>query len=543
MNKKLLISLYGIGGASLLFALVLTQNGKLPFVFAHADPLQIILDNTKTPTLSDGVGTLVDARGVTWEYKDAASSAGNHVSLQAGGYMRVSSDSAYGITGITSFISTFTASEGDQLDLLVSVDGLDWENFGYLTSNSASEWAKGYRYVGMYANGSNPITISSVNISYSCEGINSVEDVDLASTSNVRYVAVETDLAAGEYFSKSTSTTSFKMTPQNAYDSANLKYHQLNFNLFGGATHSLDDLVERELSLTYDTYSTWTTDSSTSHLVPAICLTNGSTKLVGASRPDYSTFTYDNKAWKHVDVSFATLKGSLSDDLLFTGIRAESCYLNTGDSLTWDSIRIKGKTFSLFPQYTDSDNLTKLSNQNYHGGLHSADITDTDGRGITYNFENTVVNAYSIYSSFYFGTSYNVGNGATQTMTIYFIDETLHITYDSTDTTKVTAVERRHNGRAVRLLAINDADTGSYPANYSSQATLHDNVEVVDSKTGLCKVQIPLSVFTTFKTSGTTQINGICFQTFYKQSDGVSYLSEQGLDTHTYFKLVHTSIA
>jgi hypothetical protein len=40
-----------------------------------------------------------------------------------------------------------------------------------------------------------------------------------------------------------------------------------------------------------------------------------------------------------------------------------------------------------------------------------------------------------------------------------------------------------------------------------------------------------------------TVMNGIGLQTMYKQSDGVAYLSEHDLDTTTYFKLVHTSIA
>lgn len=539
-KKKALLAITGICSVSAGLVVALANTGDAVFRSVATSNGSIVLDKNNAPVLTDGAGSMTDAKGVEWQYKKAQLSSNSHVALQDRGYMRVSPTAAYGIKGISSFTPVFTASGTDKLILLASEDGVEWRKFGALESGVASRWAVGYYYVGLLAETeeSRTIVVNSLNIEYSCSSVSSFDDVDLALSSNVRFVANESSFAASDVTCNALSHSSFKVTATSEYSAG--KYHQVNFNLFGGSTYDLDELIEKDLYLQFCVYSEWTTDSTEGHIVPDVTLTNDSVRLANGynARPTYTTFTYNAKKWIKAEMSFAELKATAANGAKITGFRSQNKYLQNGESMHYDSIKIVGAPYDEYPIYDDPSNLTKKSAMTYHNGLHTAEITDTDHTGVKFDFENNnSLRTYSYFSVFNFGSNYTIGPSATQTMTIYFIDESLHLTF--TDNV-VTGVDRQHNGKAIRIDALSDAETGTYPKTYCHAPKLETLAVLVDERTGLYKVDIPL---TSFVKEGMTAMNGIGLQTMYKQSDGVAYLSEHDLDTTAYFKLVHTSIA
>ena len=47
----------------------------------RASAFNIELNSTNKPTLTDGTGTIIDAKGVTWEYYNASDNANGHITL------------------------------------------------------------------------------------------------------------------------------------------------------------------------------------------------------------------------------------------------------------------------------------------------------------------------------------------------------------------------------------------------------------------------------------------------------------------------------
>lgn len=146
-----------------------------------ASAFNIELNSTNKPTLTDGTGTIIDAKGVTWEYYNASDNANGHITLNDGGYFGISTSSNYGINQIESITATFT-NQGNELWLLSSVDGVEWSEQEILTSGTASTKANDWKYVRFYNYSSNDTSISveSVAIGYGCSGEGTSEDVDSA---------------------------------------------------------------------------------------------------------------------------------------------------------------------------------------------------------------------------------------------------------------------------------------------------------------------------------------------------------------------------
>ena len=163
--------------------------------FARANnEATLILDNSNSPTLIAGEGTKVDSKGVTWEYHNASDYNQGHVALNHQGYFGVSSNSAYGVTGIDVLTVTFEAGSLGELWLLNSVDGSNWGEVEMLktpeetsktsvTTSSIANW----RYIRLYyhSDSDDSININSLAASYSCVGVDELEDVDGAKVGNV----------------------------------------------------------------------------------------------------------------------------------------------------------------------------------------------------------------------------------------------------------------------------------------------------------------------------------------------------------------------
>lgn len=155
-----------------------------------------ILSSTNSPELSNGAGTIVDDKGVTWKYYHASDYASGHVSIGHKGYFGISQHSAYGYTGISDITVNFSADGNNELWLLVSKDGINWGEQSTLTNGEAFSLPQPWRYIRFYnwdadnltqesATSNELVYIDSVQIAYSCSGISSVEDVDGAKAANV----------------------------------------------------------------------------------------------------------------------------------------------------------------------------------------------------------------------------------------------------------------------------------------------------------------------------------------------------------------------
>ena len=154
---------------------------KVVLIPSKADGPTITLNSSNQPILSNGEGTRTDEKGITWEYHNASDYAGGHVQLNSDSYFGISSATNWGITGIGGVTANFSGSE---LWLLMSVDGVTWSEGEVLTSGTESFIANNWRYIRFY-NYSSTVTISSVNISYSCVGQSAPEDVDGANIDNI----------------------------------------------------------------------------------------------------------------------------------------------------------------------------------------------------------------------------------------------------------------------------------------------------------------------------------------------------------------------
>ncbi len=185
MNKltlQLLATLTGVSLVGTAVGVEAAQNSDKKILgFRASDNLSIVLNSDNSPTLSNGSGTIVDEKGVTWEYVNASDYANGHVTLNNQSYVGVSSASAYGITAINGITVDFS---GDELWLLKSIDGINWHEDKILTSDEEALSANGWRYVRFYSYASQ-ININSISITYDCSGISASEDVDSARVENV----------------------------------------------------------------------------------------------------------------------------------------------------------------------------------------------------------------------------------------------------------------------------------------------------------------------------------------------------------------------
>ena len=167
-------------------AFCVTQNNNL-FKRVSASGPTATFDSSNTPTLDHGEATVVDYRGITWEYHNASYYSGGHISLSNEGYFGISSVSSYGLKGVTGVTVTFTANGSSELWLLKSVDGVTWGEDALMESGTTVETANNWQYLRFYcySSTSDKVDINLAQITYSCDSISPTEDVDSAKDSNV----------------------------------------------------------------------------------------------------------------------------------------------------------------------------------------------------------------------------------------------------------------------------------------------------------------------------------------------------------------------
>ena len=154
---------------------------------SKASAFTMSLNTNNSPTLSNGAGTMVDEKNITWEYSNASDLANGHISLNHQGYFGISSSSIYGYTNISELTVNFTKGTNGELWLLTSINSTDWNEQIKLTSGQSTDYANNWRYIRFYCwdADNNPINVTSVNFGYECSGISSSDDVDLACYDNI----------------------------------------------------------------------------------------------------------------------------------------------------------------------------------------------------------------------------------------------------------------------------------------------------------------------------------------------------------------------
>lgn len=242
-------------------SLFVTANTSLKL--SKADTYNITLNSNNQPTLTNGEGSLVDDKNVTWEYHNASSNANGHITLNSDSYFGVSSTTDWGITAIGSVTANFTIGSGSEgLWLLKSTDGVTWHECEILTSGQASTSANNWRYIRFY-NYQSTVNISSVSIGYSCTGTTPTEDVDSAHASNViattglSYATETTDLSpnsvdgeAVRFTKTGSSSTDLTIGFGKTYTLGEVAYSKIEFDIW---TTRID--YGRTISLMKDTTS------------------------------------------------------------------------------------------------------------------------------------------------------------------------------------------------------------------------------------------------------------------------------------------------
>ena len=346
MNKltlQLLASLTGVSLVGTAVGVEAAQNSdKKYFGFRASNDLSIVLDSTNSPTLSNGSGTIVDQKGVTWEYFNASDYANGHITLNSQSYVGVSSSSAYGITAINGITVDFS---GDELWLLKSIDGIDWHEDRILTSEQEVLTANNWRYVRFYSYASQ-ININSIAITYDCSGISASEDVDGArvenvlTTSGVTYQAETTDVSPlGE------STGAVRFTKDG---SSSTTWLIIGF----GKTYKIGDVQNAAIEFDLNVSSNYG---------KTIQLYNGTDSSLGSSidssKTDAYKFTNIEGNWYHVEVPITTLISTISGYDVGTEIKDKphtdvlnkefnAIRINAGNAII-DNLRISSKQCEL----------------------------------------------------------------------------------------------------------------------------------------------------------------------------------------------------
>ena len=297
LTLQLCASLLSVSCLGTVVGVKATQNSdKKLLSFRVSNDFNITLNSDNSPTLSNGSGTIIDEKGVTWEYSNASDYANGHVTLNSNSFVGVSSNSAYGITAIESVTVDFS---GDDLWLLKSIDGISWNEDKILTTDESVTSANGWRYVRFYSYASQ-IDINSISISYSCSGISASEDVDGArvenvlATDGVSYQKETEDLSPlgnsteGVRFTKSGSSTTWLI---------------IGF----GKTYKIGDVQNAAVEFDMKTTSNY---GKTLQLYNGAESTLGS--LIDSSKTDAYKFTNIAGDWYHVEVPITTLISTIS---------------------------------------------------------------------------------------------------------------------------------------------------------------------------------------------------------------------------------------
>lgn len=321
-NKVLkIISLSSLGAMVVsIGAAFAVRESKKAIQKIKASTYSMVLDNSNSPTLVAGTGTMVDDKQVTWEYSGAQNFATGHVSLQHEGYMGITSTSSWGITGIESIVVDYTATTGE-LWLLKSIDGNTWYEGEILTDDVESTAVNGWRFIRLfnYDESDNTVDINSVTINYSCSGATSSDDVDLTSDIDIVH-AVSTNLSASaetDHFCGNNSTRAIRLTNTSAttYGTS----HDAKISL--GKTYTFDELKYQVLEFDYYHTEKGGNGSGYPQIKPLKNYGDISDSVTVTSGNYPSCYTDFDANWWHISIPFSAMLPTAEDSQQVNSIR------------------------------------------------------------------------------------------------------------------------------------------------------------------------------------------------------------------------------
>ena len=291
----------------------------------RASTYNCTLDENNSPSLSNGEGTMTDEKNVTWEYHDAFNNSNGHVSLNHDGYFGVSSSTIYGYTGIESITATFSGQD-NELWLLTSVDGINWNEQEILTSDTSTQRANNWRYIRFYnySDSNASIDISSITIGYGCTGISASDDVDGCRVDNIKSsLNLNAENETENVSPLGNSTNAIAFTKIENTDS----YSVIGLN----KTYALGDVKRAKVE--FDYYHTNNTKPNVSLMNSSTNKVVGTTQGFAGNKTAYKV-TNINSNWWHIEVPIVAL--APTPDLADRGMKD----VPIEESATFDSVKI-----------------------------------------------------------------------------------------------------------------------------------------------------------------------------------------------------------
>ena len=307
----------------------------------------IVLNANNSPTISNHNATRVDEKNITWEYNNVESYASGHVTLNHQGYLGISSNTSWGITGISSVTANFVAGQNSELWLLKSVDGVTWNEDSILTSGDATTTTNNWRYIRFYnySSDSSTIKINSISVEYGCSGVSATEDVDntrslnvLNASDNLTYTSCAGRELSAISFSKSGNSSSWAVIGlDRTYTIDEIKYQVVEFDYYKVNTVP-------NTSLSYPSIQLYQSNGT-----KAV----GSTQSKEATKSHYKVTELGND-WYHVQMPISALAPTISgykvgskweDNAVKTNLEVDSIRLSVGTCII-DNLRF-GSTCGL----------------------------------------------------------------------------------------------------------------------------------------------------------------------------------------------------
>ncbi len=388
-------------------------NNASNFRLTKASAHTVVLDDSNAPSLSGTSGTMVDDKNVTWEYSNASVYDSGHITINPTGYFGISSSSVYGYTGIDGVTADFSQGE---LWLLVSIDGINWNEGEELTSGVESAAANNWRYIRFYSH-VDTISINSVSIGYSCTGVTASEDVDGAHVENVIQVSdtLTYEKETTEVSPLGNSTEAVKFTKSGnksttiiislglTYLVKDIAYKNIEFDIKGNINYG------KTLQLMKDTATVGSTIESSKHSsyivtdlgndwhhvkVPVTALLS---LISGYDKQDIPTKNLENREVNAIKINAG---GCILDNLRVSSSAPAIGRYNNGTSFSvgsvyWYKVSWTGKLHSCVITFDDpiaeqvpvDDPLVKNGSPFYIRGLSAGTTTATATLVIGYNHQ------------------------------------------------------------------------------------------------------------------------------------------------------------
>lgn len=405
-NKKKIFIIAGLTLLPLVMAEVAFISSNWSMKPSVAEQETFVLNNDNAPTLSAGEGTMVDEKNVTWEYHNASDNPSGHVTLNHKGYFGISSSSSWGFTGIGGLTVNFTGGSGSELWLLRSTDGVNWDERETLSSGVTTTDVNNWRYIRFYHYDANltsaSLNVTSVTISYSCEGISSTDDVDAAIIGHVY-----TNKLVKATASEETSITSPKGDSTQAIrfqnNDSGTGNRQIIISL-GDFAGTLGEMKSKKIE--FDYYHTMRGGDSQTRSYPRISLARGTSSISsqieqGGNTTKHNAYTATpiNDDWWHIEcyiTSILALNFHTDDSELINGIIINDNYLTDIDDVTGfaviDNLKVtRGTPAATLSNTTSSGGDGFMMRENYCGRLWNKVATSSNESVATVRYETDYV--------------------------------------------------------------------------------------------------------------------------------------------------------